>query len=426
MEQNSVALPVLKIASAADGIHFITAHSAKGLEFDTVFLMGANAEQWERSRKAANHEFKYPENLVSGNTDNKEEDERRVFFVGATRAEKQLIISYAEQNDKGKELEASRFVEEMKECENPDQKFEVKEVALSDEELFSFKGKTMEYLELPKAELLDAQLIDQVLENYQVSVTSLNKYLRCPIAFYYENIIRVPSARNSYAGFGLAIHYALEQFFREKQKKQEQGFGSVKLLLDFFKKGMHIFKSHFTDKEFDNNLHYGNTILGGYHKDQLKTWFVTDQFEVEHRIKNVHYKGVPIKGMIDKVEIFDDYVNVIDYKTGNPDKARSKMKGPKNEEDPGGDYWRQILFYKILVENDTRSSWNVRTGEVRLVEPDKFDNYQQFKIAVDPKDVQIVGDQLVDVYQKIKNHEFTKGCGEDTCDWCSFVKDRSR
>jgi DNA helicase-2/ATP-dependent DNA helicase PcrA len=425
MESNGVELPVMKIATAEDGVHFITAHSAKGLEFDTVYLIGANADNWESSRNSSSfYEFKYPETLVNSNNENKVEEERRLFFVAATRAEKQLTISFSSANDKGKELEASRFIEEMKEVENRDKIIDDEQKNISDVQLFTFKGKVMEHLELPENELIDHSLIDEVLMDYQLSVTSLNKYLQCPIAFYYENIIRVPSARNAYAGFGLAAHYALEQFFREKQRTVSEGFGSAAMLVDFFKKGMHIFRSHFTDQEFEDNMHYGEKVLTGYHADQLKNWFKTEKFAVEHRIKNVAFRDVPIKGMIDKVEIFSDHVNVIDYKTGNPDNARKKMNPPKNNEDPGGDYWRQILFYKILVDNDPSSGWNVRTGEVRLLEPDKEDNYKHFKISVDPADIQIVGDQLVDVWHKIKNHEFTKGCNDPKCSWCNFVKER--
>ena len=27
---------------------------------------------------------------------------------------------------------------------------------------------------------------------------------------------------------------------------------------------------------------------------------------------------------------------------------------------------------------------------------------------------------IADVYHKIKNHEFSKGCGEKECEWCNF------
>lgn len=425
MELNGVAIRVQKIATAEEGIHFITAHSAKGLEFDTVFILGANADNWETSSNAkARHEFKYPDNLVSSNQEDKVEDERRLFFVAATRAEKQLNISYAASKDTGKEMEASRFVQEMQELTDAESNIIAQKQSITDEQLFTFKGGVMEFLELPETELIDHALINELLENYQLSVTAMNKYLQCPISFYYENIIRVPSARNAYAGFGLAMHYALEQLFREKNRTQSEGFGSAALLVEYFNKGMRMYRSHFTDKEFENSLHLGATTLTRYHADQLKKWFATDRFELEHRIQNVEYRGVPIKGMIDKVEIYDDHVNVIDYKTGNVDKARSKMKAPKNTEDHGGDYWRQILFYKLLVDNDPTSNWNVRTGEVRMLEPDNQDQFRNFKIAVEPKDIEFVGNQLVDTWKKIQQHEFTKGCNKPECHWCNFVKER--
>lgn len=43
----------------------------------------------------------------------------------------------------------------------------------------------------------------------------MDKYLRCPVAFYYENILRVPSARTSPFGFGRAIHESLHQFIQK-------------------------------------------------------------------------------------------------------------------------------------------------------------------------------------------------------------------
>jgi DNA helicase-2/ATP-dependent DNA helicase PcrA len=425
MELNRVEIPVLKIVTAEDGVHFITAHSAKGLEFKTVFLLGANAKNWESRRNPGSQsEFSYPDNLVSSHEEHQVEDERRLFFVAATRAEQELMISYAAAEDNGKELEASRFVQEMLESGQQIPRVVLSQHRLTDQELLEFKGQAMEYLALPASERIDHPLIEEVLEDYQLSVTALNKYLQCPIAFYFENIIRVPAARNAYAGFGLAMHYAMEQFFLERKRVHSDGFGSASLLVDFFKKGMRIFRSHFTEMEYVNYLHLGERILTRYHSEQLKLWFSTERFELEHRIKNVVFRGVPIKGMIDKVEIFADHVNVIDYKTGNVDRARSKMKPPANHEDPGGDYWRQILFYKILVDNDPVTNWNVRTGEVRMLEPDNQDQFRNFKIAVEPGDLEIVGDQLVEVWNKIRQHEFNRGCNKPECSWCNFIKDR--
>ena len=60
---------------------------------------------------------------------------------------------------------------------------------------------------------------------------------------------------------------------------------------------------------------------------------------------------VPIKGKLDKLEFFGKDVNVVDYKTGDPEKAKEKLLPPNDKKPNGGDYWRQAVFYKILVDN---------------------------------------------------------------------------
>ncbi|MFX6035753.1 hypothetical protein ABTE74_20440, partial [Acinetobacter baumannii] len=72
---------------------------------------------------------------------------------------------------------------------------------------------------------------------------------------------------------------------------------------------------------------------------------------IERSIKNVVVKGVPLKGKLDKLEFDGKAVNVVDYKTGDFEKALAKLKAPNEKEPNGGDYWRQAVFYKILVDN---------------------------------------------------------------------------
>jgi len=78
-----------------EGVRLLTMHGAKGLEFDTVFIIGAN-EGNSPHKKAV---------LVS-----EIEEERRIFYVAFTRAKRQLIISYVKEKN-GKDCNPSRFIE---------------------------------------------------------------------------------------------------------------------------------------------------------------------------------------------------------------------------------------------------------------------------------------------------------------------------
>ena len=81
-----------------DAITLTTMHSAKGLEYEVVFLMEAN-EGITPYKKAVK-----PEDI---------EEERRMFYVAVTRAKHYLHISYA-KNRYNKTLEPSRFVYEIR------------------------------------------------------------------------------------------------------------------------------------------------------------------------------------------------------------------------------------------------------------------------------------------------------------------------
>jgi DNA helicase-2/ATP-dependent DNA helicase PcrA len=131
---------------------------------------------------------------------------------------------------------------------------------------------------------------------------------------------------------------------------------------------------------------------------------------------------VPIKGKIDKLEFDGKEVNVVDYKTGDPDKAQSKLKGPSDKEPNGGDYWRQAVFYKLLVDNEKTKDWRVVSTEFDFIEPDKKKNYRRSKIAIRPEDTTTVAAQISTVWNKIQAHDFYTGCGKEDCHWCNFVK----
>lgn len=86
----------------ADTVKLMTIHAAKGLEFPVVFVGGLE-------------EGLFP-NAMSINTREELEEERRLFYVGITRAKKRLYLSYANTRYKFGNLQQSdpsRFIDEI-------------------------------------------------------------------------------------------------------------------------------------------------------------------------------------------------------------------------------------------------------------------------------------------------------------------------
>jgi DNA helicase-2/ATP-dependent DNA helicase PcrA len=425
MEENYITLDLVKVTFNKEGVNFMTIHGSKGLEFDHVFVMRSNSEEWEKKRKGGNQSFTFPQQkCIDGVKELDLEEQRRLFFVALTRARHQVYISFPAKSNEDKDLTPSQFVLEIEEDESLYQTLEVK-----NEAVLLYSAELLRY-QSAMPSLIDHELIDKELENFKVSSTSLNKYLRCPIAFYFENILRVPSARGANTGYGNAIHWAMERFFLDVKNDPQMSIPSVDVLIQYFYQGMDRFSSHFTMQEYQNLKKHGSINLKAYYEKYHGRWTGMRSLEAEYKIDQTAYQDVPITGLLDKVEVYDNEVLVVDYKTGKPDSQgnRKKLKPPTSvdDSDPGGDYWRQIVFYRLLIDGDSRQNWKMNKGVMDFVEPDKKDDFIQKVFEVEPLDLEIVGGQLVDTYNKIKNHKFEEGCRDENCRWCNFVANNER
>jgi DNA helicase-2/ATP-dependent DNA helicase PcrA len=145
-------------------------------------------------------------------------------------------------------------------------------------------------------------------------------------------------------------------------------FPDKEALLASFEFYMNRHRESFSKEQFTRRMEYGNEVLANYHHKYHNSFnkYVVNEIS----IKGVVVNGVPIKGKLDKLEFTGNAVNVVDYKSGNPENGIKKLKGPNDKEPNGGDYWRQAVFYKILVDNKPGKDWVVQSTEFDFIEPD--------------------------------------------------------
>jgi DNA helicase II / ATP-dependent DNA helicase PcrA len=418
MQQEGLALPMVQVGGTDKGVNLLTAHGSKGLEYDHVFFAGCNAANWEKKRKPGGG-YKFPDNIFANPPAKRDEEElRRLFYVAITRAAQHLQISYVNFNQAGKAQEPSMFIAEILQQHS----LPVEQKTLLPEELFDFRVLQV-MAQAPEIARTEADFITHVLEGFAMSATALNNYLNCPLEFYYRNIIRIPSGKSEALEFGSAVHFALQRLFEKMLASNSRSFPPVEETVADFKWYMQRHRENFTREAFERRMEYGETVLPAYYNKYI-TGFNTI-VTVERNIRNVVVNGVPLKGKLDKLEFDGKEVNVVDYKTGDIDKALPKMEGPSDKLPNGGEYWRQAVFYKLLVDNYEQKDWRVVSTEFDFVEPDTQKEYRRQKIMITPADLTTVKEQIKTVWDKIQARDFYTGCGKPTCHWCNFVKDNN-
>ena len=422
MEKEDLVLPMMQVSGSANGVNLLTAHGSKGLEFEYVFIAGVNASFWEKKRKPSGG-YRLPDTLFSSLPNaNEDEELRRLFYVAITRAEKYLAISYAKYKSDGKELEPSIFIAEIQEQHN----LPVETVTMTSSQMIEFE--LLQFNEqAPEIEKAEEDFITGLLDKFVMNVTALNNYLNCPLGFYYKNLIRIPTGKSEATEFGSAVHYALEKLFRKMsegargQDGKKEIFPSPAEMINDFNWYMKRHRENFTKEAFERRMEYGEEVLRNYYDKYINSW--NKVVAIERNIKAVLANNIPVKGKLDKLEFNGKEVNVVDYKSGNIENALPKMKGPNDKDPNGGDYWRQAVFYKILIDNYEQKDWKVISTEFDFIEPDKKGEYRKEKIIITPADIETVKQQLTEVWHKIRAHDFYTGCGKAECYWCNFVKD---
>ncbi|MDO8520711.1 MAG: ATP-dependent DNA helicase, partial [bacterium] len=360
------------------GVRLMTAHKSKGLEFEHVFITGAYDGHWGGRRTRLAFVTPLVDSPLSGEKGS-EDDERRLFYVALTRAKKTATITYPLHSEDGRELHPSQFIGEI----DP---VHVKELDVSDWENF-FQGDPVKRHTPPKnfgPELSEREYLRKRFLESGFSVSALNNYLKCPWQYFFRNLVRLPENPDKFALYGTVVHHALEQFFRKWKEEGAYGDPGAEFLLERFR--FYLERVPIAAMEYEEMRKKGEKALPGYHAQYHREWHTNIQCEFPIKGVEIEIKDgegiVPIilRGMLDKVEFFGgNKVNVVDYKTAKP-KSRNVIEG--NTKDADGNYKRQLVFYKLLLDRYDAGKFVMETGEVDFIEPDKAGKYHKEKFSV--------------------------------------------
>jgi DNA helicase II / ATP-dependent DNA helicase PcrA len=420
LKENGLSLPLVQTTGTETGVNLLTAHGSKGLEFEHVFITGARNDVWEGKRKN-NRGFKLPHNVLEQEAESETTEElRRLFFVAVTRAEKYLYISYPKMKNDGKLLEPSQFIEELRE---PLQA-EPQTVRLTDDEKTLFASLRFGIIQKPVLQQAETDYINRLLDKFVMNVTALNNFLDCPLHFYYGSLVRVPMAKSEAAQFGTAVHEALSDFINHMMNNNKT-YPDKDFLIMRFRFHLNNGREVFTKESLQRFIEHGETVLSKYYDKYYVPAPKGDFILTEYPLTKVVVNDIPLKGFTDKIQFWGNDIVITDFKTGSFTKARvrGEFDLPGTEKKPdGGNYWRQAVFYKILVDNLPGKSWKVLHTQFDFVEPNDKDEFDVQKLSISAEEVAVVKKQITDSWEKIQQHNFYTGCGKPDCEWCNFAK----
>ena len=380
-------------AGVPDGVAIMTAHRAKGLEFDSVFILHANDGVWGGKRNRQIFNLPLPE----GEEEHETEDERRLFYVALTRAKKEVTVSYHLRGSDGRERIPSRFLEEIHENHQTKEKVPSK----------FFHKK----IPVPPRLLTDKKYLRALFLERGLSVTHLNNFLKCPWRYFFVDLIRIPQSQSPALLYGSAIHAALKIYFDAYRREETL---SIKKTLEFFKGTLR--RTHLSEREFQTHLKEGERELKGF----LSHWNFPRTIWNEYKIAGVPLgisadRQILLNGKLDKVELLPDgSVNVVDYKTGRP-KSRADIEGKTKGSE--GDYKRQLVFYRLLL--DGVGKWRMKTGAIDFIKSDNSGRYHREIFEITDLEVTALKKLITDVSKQIFSLSFwDKICDEKDCKFC--------
>ena len=388
-------------------VRLMTAHKSKGLEFEHVFIIHTHDGHFGGKTKREKLSL-LPRvyKLIDADipTDDIEDDERNLFYVALTRAKKGITVTYAKESVEGKEQLPSVFVHELK-----DELVEKQDVEVEIE-----KGETIMQTVKKDTPAISKEFVRHIFTKQGLSITALNNYLRSPWQYFYQNLIRIPQVPSKHQSYGSAVHATLYDLF-EKLRRDEQ-VGKDFLLKQFNKE---LDDQWFTEHDQKEAKQKGEKALSVWFEEYSSDWNTNTLNE--YRINDVILsEDVRLVGVLDKLEFLGpNEVNVVDYKTGKP-KTKNHILG--NTKDSDGNYYRQLVFYKLLLGLHAKGKYDFVSGEVNFVEPDTKGKLHKEIFTVPDEDVLDLREQILQVAVEILNLKFLNvECDPDKCDYCDLV-----
>jgi len=410
VEKHKLSLTAKNEHSNEDGVRLLTVHRSKGLEFERVYIINCFEGRWGSSKKRG-AKIKIPwvyfgPNVKAAVSFEEIEDERRLFYVALTRAKKGVTLTYSKYSIDSKEQLPSQFLQEIGD----------EFIEIINTEAFEKNFDSSLIFDMPASTNLNPKnkkYLQSIFIEKGLSVTGLDNFLNCPWKYFFRNLVVLPDVKNKNLIFGTAVHSALDSFIKLRKTKPL----TSQYLIDKFMEALE--KEAVSDKDRIELLQKGERVLKLFYEKVISSW--PENLQSEMNIRGVKLSdSVVLNGRLDMVEPLNSSgsVRVHDFKTGKI-KSRSQIDGSK--ENSNYNYKRQLVFYKILLDNYKEGIFKMKEGVIDFIEPDGKGNFKSEVFEILEKDVKDLKNVIKTVASQIINLTFwDQKCEDVACEYCKL------
>lgn len=369
-----------------NAVEVLTAHAAKGLEFQNVFIISAHDRSWTRLGRANKATLPLALMPILNPAGDDEDDFIRLLYVAITRAKEHLVITGHET-----------LVRYLGEHNVTSTEREVPQAEIIDHE-------RAYAITAPPYNTDETSILHRFVEHYQMSVTHLNNFLDVtkggPQYFIEQNLLRFPQPMSVASVYGSAIHTALEEIvmfpkFHGGDKAPEER------VIAIFERELR--KGRLPKHEEEKQRTRGLNVLSAYYHDQSKLFSSNDEIEVDMKHEGIYINEAHLTGKIDLLRISGDSQSVIDFKTGRAYRAWDEAKLADHDKIKLYRNRQQLIFYKLLLDHSIHHHRKITDLAVQFVEG-VLDGGEPITLSYLPSDDDIERLKLLvgAVYKKIK------------------------
>ncbi|MCF7906643.1 ATP-dependent helicase [Patescibacteria group bacterium] len=384
-----------KIKTGDNNLVLLSAHKAKGLEFDNVFIIHCNSKEWDMHK---NDKIQFPTNMPLSAEKDDLNDKSRLFYVAETRAKSNLYLTRSIYN-KDREQERLSFLY--------DPKIE-SEIKITDENYLAKREEIGRKIYLPNLNnYKEKELIKPFIEDYKLSVTHLQNFIDLnyggPESFLENSLFKFPKAKNAQSSYGTSIHNTFKEFYNIFAKHKE--LPKTSLFIKLFEKNLKL--QRLNPDDFKNYHKKGEEELKRYYKINKNKFNYTDIIERDFKNQGVEIDDCILTGKIDRFSINKEekIIKVFDYKTGKI--FRDWNKGlDETDKMKAFKYKNQLVFYKLLIENSKDyNKYEVLEGEIEFLSA-KNERNMNLLYSISEEDVIFLKKLIKAIYTRIVNLDF--------------------